>query len=151
LAPFNNSWRDENPGSGQSVLCVCQVTLSARVHLRFASRAAAAKDFSLNDRDLVELQPHAGVVIGLSKAGRHRLNPLTTRRHPMNWDQIQLNWMQFKNNVRTNWVKLTDEDLTRIGGRREELAKRLQARYGFAKAEADREIEAWTKTQRYAA
>jgi uncharacterized protein YjbJ (UPF0337 family) len=69
----------------------------------------------------------------------------------MNWDQIQHDWMQFKNNVRTNWVKLTDEDLTRIGGRREELAKRLQARYGFAKAEAEREIEAWMKTQRYAA
>lgn len=69
----------------------------------------------------------------------------------MNWDQIQRDWMQFKNNVRTNWIKLTDEDLTRIGGRREELAKRLQARYGFARTEAEREIEAWMKTQRYAA
>jgi hypothetical protein len=28
------------------------------------------------------------------------------------------------------------------GGRREELAKRLQARYGFARAEAEREIDA---------
>jgi uncharacterized protein YjbJ (UPF0337 family) len=35
----------------------------------------------------------------------------------MNWDQIQGNWMQFKAGVRGNWVKLTDEDLTRIGGR----------------------------------
>ena len=69
----------------------------------------------------------------------------------MNWDQIERDWMQFKNNVRTNWVKLTDEDLTRIGGRRADLAKRLQARYGFAKVEAEREIEAWMKTQRYAA
>jgi uncharacterized protein YjbJ (UPF0337 family) len=69
----------------------------------------------------------------------------------MNWEQIQGNWIQFKNNVRTNWVKLTDEDLTRIGGRREELARRLQARYGFARAEAEREIDAWVKTQRCAA
>jgi uncharacterized protein YjbJ (UPF0337 family) len=59
--------------------------------------------------------------------------------------------MQFKTGVRTNWVKLTDEDLTRIGGRRDELAKRLQARYGFAKGEAEREIDAWMKTQRRAA
>jgi uncharacterized protein YjbJ (UPF0337 family) len=65
----------------------------------------------------------------------------------MNWDQIQVNWMQFKADIRGNWVKLTDEDLTRIGGRREELARRLQARYG----EAEREIEAWVKTQRFAA
>ena len=48
-------------------------------------------------------------------------------------------------------AKLTDEDVTRIGGRRKELAGRLQARYGFAKAEAEREIEAWMKAQRNAA
>jgi len=69
----------------------------------------------------------------------------------MTWDQIERDWMQFKNNVRTNWIKLTDEDLTRIGGRRHELVKRLRARYGFAKAEAEREVEAWMKTQRNAA
>ena len=69
----------------------------------------------------------------------------------MNWDQIQGNWMLFKANVQGNWVKLTDEDLTRIGGRRDELIGRLQARYGFAKAEAAREIEAWIKAQRRAA
>ena len=69
----------------------------------------------------------------------------------MNWDQIQVNWMQFKGKLQDNWVKLTDEDLTRIGGRRSELCARLQARYGFAKAEADREIEAWLKAQRVAA
>ncbi len=50
--------------------------------------------------------------------------------------------MQFQGKVRSNWIKLTDEDLTRIGGRRYELVRRLQARYGFAKAEAEREIEA---------
>jgi uncharacterized protein YjbJ (UPF0337 family) len=69
----------------------------------------------------------------------------------MNWDQIQVNWTVFKGKVRNNWVKLTDEDITRIAGRRAELATRLQARYGFAKAEAEREIEAWMKAQRHAA
>ena len=69
----------------------------------------------------------------------------------MNWDQIQGNWMLFKTSARNNWVKLTDEDLTRIGGRRDELVKSLQARYGFAKNEAEREIDAWMKTHRYAA
>jgi len=69
----------------------------------------------------------------------------------MNWDQIQVNWMLFKDKVRGNWVKLTDEDLTRIGGRRSVLVGRLQARYGFGKAEAEREIEAWVRAQRNAA
>lgn len=69
----------------------------------------------------------------------------------MNWDQIEGDWMQFKGKVRNNWVKLTDEDITRIGGRRAALVERLRARYGFAKAEAEREIEAWMKTQGRAA
>ena len=69
----------------------------------------------------------------------------------MNWDRVQVEWMQFKDKVRNNWVKLTDEDVTRIGGRREELIDRLRARYGFAKAEAEREIEAWVRAQRDAA
>jgi uncharacterized protein YjbJ (UPF0337 family) len=69
----------------------------------------------------------------------------------MNWDQIQVNWMQFKDKIANNWAKLTDEDLTRISGRRNELVGRLQERYGFAKTEAEREIEAWTKAQRHAA
>ena len=69
----------------------------------------------------------------------------------MNWDRIQLDWMFFKDKVHNNWAKLTDEDLTRIGGRREQLIGRLQARYGFAKAEAAREVEAWVRAQRHAA
>jgi uncharacterized protein YjbJ (UPF0337 family) len=69
----------------------------------------------------------------------------------MNWDQIEVNWTVFKGRIRDNWVKLSDEDVTRIGGRRKVLTGRLQARYGFAKAEAEREIEAWLKAQRYAA
>jgi uncharacterized protein YjbJ (UPF0337 family) len=69
----------------------------------------------------------------------------------MNWDQIQGNWLVFKSKLLQNWAKLTDEDITRINGRREELVARLQARYGFAKGEAEREIEAWVKAQRRAA
>ena len=69
----------------------------------------------------------------------------------MNWDRIEVDWVQFKGKIRANWIKLTDEDLTRIGGRREELVRRLQARYGFAKLEAAREIEAWMRALRRAA
>jgi uncharacterized protein YjbJ (UPF0337 family) len=76
---------------------------------------------------------------------------MLARETTMHWDQIEANWLTFKDRLRRNWVKLTDEDITRIGGRRKELVKRLQARYGFAKGEADREVEAWMKTQRHAA
>jgi len=69
----------------------------------------------------------------------------------MNWDQVEGNWLVYKGRLRENWVKLNDEDITRINGRREELIARLQFRYGFAKAEADREIAAWLRAQRSAA
>jgi uncharacterized protein YjbJ (UPF0337 family) len=85
------------------------------------------------------------------KAGRQTLRVLLARETTMNWDQIQGNWVQFKGKLRLNWVKLTDEDITRINGRRDELAARLQERYGFAKAEADREIGAWIRSQKHAA
>ena len=68
----------------------------------------------------------------------------------MTWDQIEGNWLHFKNKLRHNWAKLTDEDITRINGRRDELAARLQERYGFARNEAEREIGAWIRSQRNA-
>ena len=69
----------------------------------------------------------------------------------MNWDQIQLNWLIYKGKLLHNWIKLTDEDITRINGRRDELVARLQERYGFAKAEAEREVGAWIRSQKQAA
>ena len=69
----------------------------------------------------------------------------------MTWDQIQGSWVEYKGKLRQNWNMLTDEDITRIAGRRAELIGRLRARYGFAAAEADREIEAWIRSQKKAA
>ena len=66
----------------------------------------------------------------------------------MNWEQIQRDWHLFKGKVRLNWVKLTDADLMRINGSRDELVGRLQERYGFARAEAEHEIDAWLRTQK---
>ena len=99
---------------------------------------------------------HSGRIAPLTsplpeRRGERRRLSTSIRETAMNWDQIQVNWMIYKGKVRNNWVKLTDEDLTRIGGRRDELIGRLQARYGFAKAEAEREIEAWMRSQRHAA
>ena len=59
----------------------------------------------------------------------------------MNWDRIEGNWKQFSGKVRTQWGKLTDDDLDVIDGRREELAGRIQEVYGISKDEADKQIE----------
>jgi uncharacterized protein YjbJ (UPF0337 family) len=41
------------------------------------------------------------------------------------------------------WGKLTNDDLTQIEGERTKLAGRLEARYGYAKDRANKEIDAW--------
>ena len=51
----------------------------------------------------------------------------------MNWEQIEGNWKQFKGGVKEQWGKLTDDELTRIDGKRDKLAGLLQEKYGLAK------------------
>jgi uncharacterized protein YjbJ (UPF0337 family) len=63
----------------------------------------------------------------------------------MNWDQIQGNWTQFTGKVKEQWGKLTDDDLTEIAGKRDQLAGKLQARYGYEKAQIEREIDEFSR------
>jgi uncharacterized protein YjbJ (UPF0337 family) len=58
----------------------------------------------------------------------------------MNWDQISGNWLQFKGQIKTQWGKLTDDDLTIAEGNRDKLVGQLQERYGYTKEEAERQI-----------
>lgn len=64
----------------------------------------------------------------------------------MNWDQIAGNWKQFKGKVKEKWADLTDDDLTAIEGKRDQLAGKLQERYGFAKERAERELDEFART-----
>jgi len=52
-------------------------------------------------------------------------------------------WHELKGQVRQKWGKLTDDDLARLNGKTEELAGVLQQRYGYARAQADIEINKW--------
>ena len=47
----------------------------------------------------------------------------------MHWDGVEGNWKQMKGNVKTKWGRLTDDDLTAINGKREQLKGKLQERY----------------------
>jgi uncharacterized protein YjbJ (UPF0337 family) len=61
----------------------------------------------------------------------------------MNWDRIQGNWKQFKGKAQQQWGELTDDDLDVVEGKREELVGRLQQRYGYARDQAEREVDNW--------
>ena len=64
------------------------------------------------------------------------------------WLKIEGNWNQFAGKVKQRWGKLTDDDLTVIKGHRQELVGKIQERYGIAKAEAEKQVDAWEKTQK---
>lgn len=63
----------------------------------------------------------------------------------MNWDWIEGNWKLLQGRAKQQWGKLTDDDLTEIAGKHDELAGRIQARYGVAKEEAHKQIGDWLK------
>lgn len=64
----------------------------------------------------------------------------------MNWDQIEGNWRQMTGTVKEKWGKLTDDDLTVIAGKRDQLSGVLQKKYGYAKEQAERELDDFMKT-----
>jgi uncharacterized protein YjbJ (UPF0337 family) len=58
----------------------------------------------------------------------------------MKWYEIARDWTHFTQMVKEKWGKLTDADLTTFGGNRDQLAVLLQAKYGYAREQAEREI-----------
>ncbi|MDB5312865.1 MAG: CsbD family protein [Gemmataceae bacterium] len=63
----------------------------------------------------------------------------------MNWDQIEGNWKQLKGKVKQKWADLTDDDLTAIEGKKDQLAGKLQERYGYAKERAEQELDEFAR------
>ena len=64
----------------------------------------------------------------------------------MNWDQVKGKWKQVKGKVKEKWGKLTDDDLTTVAGKRDQLAGKLQERYGFGKEQAEKELDEFART-----
>lgn len=61
----------------------------------------------------------------------------------MNWNIVEGNWKQFQGKVKTQWGKLTDDQLDVIAGKRVELAGKIQEAYGISTDEADKQIKAF--------
>lgn len=64
----------------------------------------------------------------------------------MNWDQAKGNWKQLSGKVKSKWGKLTDDDMTQIDGKKEELIGKLQVHYGHGKEEAEKHLDEFIKT-----
>ena len=59
----------------------------------------------------------------------------------MNRDILEGKWKQVRGQMKEWWGQLTDDDLDRVGGKRDELVGLLQEKYGYAKEKAEEEID----------
>lgn len=59
----------------------------------------------------------------------------------MNTDQLKGMWKEMTGKVKSQWGELTDDDVAEAGGDREQLAGKIQQRYGKSKEEAEREVD----------
>ena len=65
----------------------------------------------------------------------------------MNWDQVEGKWKQYTGEIKAKWGKLTDDDLTVIRGKRDQLAGKIQERYGRARDMVRKDVDDWLKMQ----
>jgi uncharacterized protein YjbJ (UPF0337 family) len=59
----------------------------------------------------------------------------------MNWDRVEGNWKQFSGKVKEKWGQLTDDDLTTIAGKRDQLEGKIQERYGIGKDQVKKDVD----------
>jgi uncharacterized protein YjbJ (UPF0337 family) len=64
----------------------------------------------------------------------------------MNWDRIERNWKQLSGKVKERWGKLTNDDLDRIKGKRDQLEGKLQDAYGIQREEARKDVDEFCKS-----
>jgi uncharacterized protein YjbJ (UPF0337 family) len=58
----------------------------------------------------------------------------------LNQDVFKGKWKQIRGQAKVWWGKLTDDDLNQVDGNVDKLVGRLQERYGYAKEDAEKEV-----------
>ena len=58
----------------------------------------------------------------------------------LNQDVFKGKWKQIRGQAKQWWGKLTDDDLNQIDGSIDKLVGRIQERYGYAKEDAEKEV-----------
>jgi uncharacterized protein YjbJ (UPF0337 family) len=59
----------------------------------------------------------------------------------MNRDRFEGSWKQFGGKVKEQWGRLTADPGREFAGRRDQIAGRIQERYGISKEEAARQLK----------
>jgi uncharacterized protein YjbJ (UPF0337 family) len=64
----------------------------------------------------------------------------------MNWEHIKADWLQTKGKIKSKWGKLTDDNLTTISGKWDQLVAKLHERYGYKRDQAEREVDSFLRS-----
>ena len=111
-------------------------------------REAASTPFDTAPTEISQLSDLATHVDGSDGAVAFECFPALNRKAPaMDWYVIEVNWHKLKGRIKEHWGHLTDEDLDKIAGKREQLASRLVQLYGLNESAADEEIDDWMFTE----
>ncbi|MCL4106681.1 UNVERIFIED_CONTAM: hypothetical protein GTU68_009815 [Idotea baltica] len=65
----------------------------------------------------------------------------------MNTDILEGKWKQLKGQAQQKWGSITDDEWDKVAGRKEEFIGLLQEKEGKGREEAEREFEAFAKSQ----
>ncbi len=63
----------------------------------------------------------------------------------MNWNTIEGRWKELKGNIKEQWGELTDDEIDQAEGKRDILLGKLQAKYGIAREEAEKQLDSWAE------
>ena len=161
IRPGRKPLSDPSPAlevPAQSIPVPSTISPQAQAFLAAATHRIATESAASTTRDLVAGTEAAMKLLsarasGFDGAQTPEPGPATNRngergvhRHQrtcMNWDTIEGNWKQLAGQTKAQWGKLTGDDLREIAGRRDQLAGKIQERYGIAKDEAERQLEEW--------
>ena len=63
--------------------------------------------------------------------------------------QTKGNWNQFKGKLKEAWGTLTDDNLDRLEGQRDQLIGHIQEETGEAQADLERRFDTWSRETKY--
>ena len=66
----------------------------------------------------------------------------------MNKDTLKGQWKQIKGKAKKKWGQLTDDELDKIEGNRDQLVGKIQERYGKSKEEAEKDVRQFESSAR---
>jgi len=61
----------------------------------------------------------------------------------MNWKRLERAWDRFSAQAKSEWTKLTDDDLKLVAGKRDLLIGKIEERYDVLKEDAERQVDGW--------